>query len=350
MRQLDATHISDFGAFLQAMEGLKLLHLGHRDADCDALACAYGMSCLLPGDVGFAQGLKTSAQDLARWLDICPLIDPDPRAYEFTIIYDTHSPSLLGVEVPERYALFDHHVPGGHRYSSFHNELSAEAAWSWVLPLESTCSILTELLAAHDLLSGRRMRIALAAGLVTDTAWLDLANGAALRRLATLLEGADLYLEDVFMAIDSPSRRASRRSAVLASLRAAHETNIGPWTTLSAMTDSHDHGFAVASALRRLGADVCAVAFPKEAQSMAMMECYAAVSHTIGIDLSQVAADLASLVDASENWGTRHFGRIVAPMPADELLNLCVAALVEALGSGVRERDNAAGRRSGEAF
>jgi nanoRNase/pAp phosphatase (c-di-AMP/oligoRNAs hydrolase) len=350
MRELDSAHVSDFGAFLQAMEGQSLLHLGHKDADCDALASAYAMSCLLPGDVGFAQGLKTSAQDLARWLDFCPLIDPDPGAYDFTIIYDTHSPSLLGLAVPERYALFDHHVPGGHRYSDFQNELRAEAAWSWVLPLESTCSILAELLAANNLLLDRRMRIALAAGLVTDTAWLDLANGAALRRLATILEGADLYLEDVFMAIDSPLRRVSRRSAVLKSLRDAQETTIGPWSTLSAVTDSHDHGFAVASAFRRLGADVCAVAFPKEGRSMAMVECYSALSETMGIDLRQLAGDLADLLDASESWGTRCFGRIIAQMPPDELLDLCVTAVGEALRNSARERGHATGRRSDEAF
>ena len=172
MRGLDSAHFGDFGAFLRAMEGLKLLHLGHKDADCDALGSAYAMSCLLPGDVGFALGLKTSAQDLARWLEVRPITDPDPEAYDFTIIYDTHSANLLGLEVPERYALFDHHVPGGHRYSDFHNELQANAVWSWVLPLESTCSILGQLLDAHGLLSSRRMRIALAAGLVTDTAWL----------------------------------------------------------------------------------------------------------------------------------------------------------------------------------
>ena len=35
---------SDFPAFLNAMTGLRLLHMGHRDADCDALGSAYAMS------------------------------------------------------------------------------------------------------------------------------------------------------------------------------------------------------------------------------------------------------------------------------------------------------------------
>jgi len=331
MRELDPVHAQGFREFLQAMEGLRLLYVGHKDADCDALASAYTMSCLLPGDVGFAQGLKTSAHDLAEWLECSPLIDPDPAAYDFTIICDTNSPALLGLTVPERYALFDHHVPGGHRYSDFRNELVGGAAWSWVIPLESTCSVLAELFAQHGVPLTRKMQIALAAGIVTDTAWLEMANGAALRRLAAILEPADFFLEDVFQAIDTPYRRASRRSAVLTAMRTVRETIVGQWGIFAAQTDSHDHGFAVASALRRLGGDVCAVAFPKEEQTMAMIECGSALAEQTGIDLSSLVGDVAQLVNASDSWGTRLFGRIIAPVAPSDLLNLCVAAARQAL-------------------
>ena len=79
MTELNSGPGQDFDEFLQAMDGLRLLHLGHKDADCDALASAYAMSCVLPGDVGFAKGLKTSAQDLAEWLEFSPLSTRIPR-------------------------------------------------------------------------------------------------------------------------------------------------------------------------------------------------------------------------------------------------------------------------------
>ena len=325
----------DFGEFLHVMDGQRLLHLGQKDADCDALASAYAMSCVLPGDVGFAQGLKTSAQDLAAWLECAPQIDPDPTGYDYVIIYDTNSPKLLGLPVPERFALFDHHLPGGHRYSDSYNQLMADAEWSWVKPLESTCSILAELFAQHNVASTRRMRVSLAAGIVTDTAWLEMANGPALRRLAGVLEPSDLYLEDVFQAIDTPQRRGSRRSAVLEALRSVRETIAGPWCILAAETDSHDHGFALSSALRRLGGDVCAVAFPKEGRSMVMVECGSVLTERTGIGLSKLMADIASSVNAGDTWGTRIFGRIIAPVPQQELLDRCVTAVKQALeGSG----------------
>ena len=227
--------------------------------------------------------------------------------------------------------MFDHHLPGGHRYSDFHNQLIADALWSWVWPLESTCSVLAELFAGYGVPTTRRMQIALAAGIVTDTAWLEMANGAALCRLGAVLEPSGLFLEDVFQAIDAPNRRANRRTAVLAALRSVHETVVGCWDILATETDSHDHGFAVGSALRRLGGDVCAVAFPKDEQTMVMMECGSNLTETTGINLRQLMDEVAQVVNASDTWGTRIFGRIVAPLSPSELLDHCVAAVGQAL-------------------
>ena len=58
--------MDDFHAFIEAMRGKRLLHLGHKDADCDAVGSAYALSCILPGDIGFANGLKTTSRDLAK--------------------------------------------------------------------------------------------------------------------------------------------------------------------------------------------------------------------------------------------------------------------------------------------
>jgi phosphoesterase RecJ-like protein len=322
---------SDFPAFLEAMRGRRLLHLGHKDADCDALGSAYALSCVLPGDVGFAQGLKVSAQDLAEWLSFSPVIDPDPAQYDYLVIHDTHSAELLGYEVPARYALFDHHVRGGHRFSDFDSQLAAGAEWAWVRPIESTCSIVGDLMVAHGLPITREMGVALAAGILTDTYWLRLADSAALRRLAAVLERADLYVEDVMGAIDSPGRRRRRRQAVLAALRGVQETVVGDWSVLAAETDSHDHGFSVSGALGRLGGDVRVVAFPKGEAAMVMVECDGDLVTRTGIDLSGVAAEVARHFRSDDTWGTRMWGRAVAPVPQDRLLAQALAAVTDAL-------------------
>jgi hypothetical protein len=233
--------------------------------------------------------------------------------------------------LPTRYALFDHHVPGGHRYSSFRNVLGDGAEWHWVRPVESTCSLLVELFEEHAVPVGRETAVALAAGILTDTWWLDLADAAALRRLARVLEWGDLYIEDVMSAVDSQARRAARRTAVLAALRDVHETIADRWSVLSAQTDSLGHGFGVTAALRRLGGDVALVAFPKDGESMVMWECWANVVERTDLDLSAVAARVAETLGTGHTWGTRMFGRIIAPVAQSELLAKCIEMVVDGL-------------------
>jgi len=322
---------SDFAAFAREMRGKRPLYLGHRDADCDALGSAYALSRVLPGDIGCAEGLKASARDLAAWLGLKPLLDPDPTAYDYTVICDTPTADLLGVPRPAQYALFDHHVPGGHRYSDPQSELVADAAWAWVAPFESTCSVVAEQLLAHGIPIERGVAVALAAGMVTDTGWLALANAGTFRRLADVLAPCDLYLEDVLAAIDAPNRRAARRSAVLAALHTVQETRVGRWSILAARTDSHDHGFAVAAALRRLGADVSVVAFPKEGAAMVMAECGPGPIERAALALGAIAGAVARQTSAEEMWGSPLFGRVIADVEEDALLGTYLGEIVGAL-------------------
>jgi hypothetical protein len=321
----------NFSEFLTVMRGKRLLHLGHKEADCDALGSAYAMSCVLSGDLGFAGGLKATAQDLADHIGIQVLTDPDPGTYDCTIIYDTYSAHLLGLPLPDRFALFDHHEPGGHRFSRLNSKLAGSAEWAFVQPVESTCSLLVDLFLEHGVTITPDMALALAAGIVTDTIWLRNADAAALRRLAVLLEAADLYVEGVLAVVDGAGRKSARRPVVLDAIHGLQEHNSGGWSILSAETDSLDYGFAVTEALNHLGGDVCVVAFPRNGYAMVMAECRASLVEHIGIDLAGLMKEVAPVVSARETWGTRELGRIVAPAPVSQLLDVCVNSISEAL-------------------
>jgi nanoRNase/pAp phosphatase (c-di-AMP/oligoRNAs hydrolase) len=311
------------------MRGKRLLHLGHKDADCDALGSAFAMSRFLPGDVGFAEGLKTPAQDLADHIGLEYIIDPDPDDYEFAIIYDTISLSLLGLPLPASYALFDHHEPGGHRFASFHNELAEGADWAFVIPVESTCSLLVDLFQEQGMEIDRTVALALAAGIITDTSWLRRASGPALRRLATVLESGGLYLEDVIAVVDSPSRRAERRAVLLDAIGGMEMRNCSGWCILAAETESIDHAFALTEALTHLGGDVRIVSFPRGESSMLIAECSAAMVEHLSVDLLWLMGVIAGKVGAKETWGTPALGRIIASIPARELLAVCVDIFVD---------------------
>ena len=322
---------ASFVDLIASLAGKRVLHMGHSDADCDALGSAYALSCILPGELYFAKGLKVSAQDLADWLGIQPLTEVDPADFDYTIIYDTISVDLLGMTPPAHYALIDHHSPGGHRFADFHNELAEDAEWCWLRPREATCSVLVELFQYNGIPLTKKMAVALAAGIVTDTAWLQVADAGALRRLSWVLDAADLYLEDVYEAIDSRERRARRRRAVLAALDTVEETWFDGLAVVSARTTSHENGFAVSSALAHLGADIRVVAFPRRDESMVMIECDGYLVERRGIDMLAVAGELAQEVGASDQWGTLMFGRVVAPASEETLIERAVELIGQAL-------------------
>ena len=323
----------DFLEFLEAMRGRRLLHVAHRDADCDALGSAYALSRLLPGDVGAAQGLKASARDLAEALGFTPLLDPNPAAYDYTIIYDTPSLDLLGLPLPARYALFDHHTTRWfhHGEHDFHSELAEGAEWAWVEPRAATSAILVDLLVAHELPISRKMGRALGAGIVTDTEWLKFAGPGCLRSLAALLEAAGIRMEDVLAAVDGPRRSAARRTAALAALRGVQEQRVGAGSLLVTATDSHDHGFVVIAALLRLGGDLAVVSFPKDERSMVMVESTPTLAAQAGLDLEVVAREVAESAGGGETWGTPTTGRVIAGLDEGALRALTVQHIVNAL-------------------
>ncbi|MEW5869805.1 MAG: hypothetical protein AB1894_11060 [Chloroflexota bacterium] len=323
----------NFPRFIASMQGKRLLHLGHKDADCDALGSAYALSRVLPGAVGCAAGLKDNARDLAAWLDLDVHLDPDPAAYDYTILHDLLKPDLLGMPLPRRYALFDHHEPGGHRNSSLRNGLSEHAEWAWVRPLESSCSLLIDLFQAHAVPIDRKMAVALAAGLLTDTGYLSRAHGPALRRLGRILEPVGLYVEDVLAIIAGPARRASARPSVLAALHNLREHPCRDWNILVAQTDTREHAFTLLDLLTQLGSDVNVIGFPQGAHAMVVSECRQALVDQAGLDLAGLMAHLGQSVAAQETWGTRSQGRIIAPLPVAQATQLCVDSIAQALAN-----------------
>lgn len=332
----DLPPVDKFRYFLEWVRGRHILHLGHQDADCDAVGSVFALSRVIPGDVGFARGLKTSAQDLADGLGLTYLLDPDPLAYDYVIIYDTPNLKQLALTLPPRFALFDHHVPGGHRYSNFQNDLQKDAEWVWIKPISSTCALLTELLTEAGITISREMSLALAAGMVTDTSWLTIANAPMLRHLALALEPNNLYLEDVYTLIDSPNRQAQRRAAVIRSLRHVTEQQINDLAILGTLTDSYDNGFTVSGALARLGAGIRLVAFPREekGRSQVMFECDGVLVERWGVDFAEWGRDIAAALPDNETWGTRAWGRVIAAIPPTQLLEITTHYIAEKLQEG----------------
>ncbi|MEJ2238886.1 MAG: hypothetical protein P8X82_11365, partial [Gemmatimonadales bacterium] len=193
----------------------------------------------------------------------------------------------------------------------------------------------------HGIQMDRKMATALAAGIITDTLLLRQANAAALRRLSTVLQIADLYVEDVIAVIDGPGQRETRRSQGLVALQGTREVVVNGWSILATEAASHDQGIIVVDALKRLGADVSLVSFPREDKAMVLAECDAAVVRGATLDLASLMAEAVPLIGAEDSWGTPAIGRIIAPTSPAELLSLCIELVAGSLRKSKRERRSA---------
>ena len=198
-------------------------------------------------------------------------------------------------------------------------------------PVESTCSLLVDLFQDHGVAIDQKMAVALAAGIVTDTLWLQYANAAALNRLATVLKIAGLYVEDIVAVVDGPRRRAARRPVVLDALHNMREKECGGWSILTAETNTHDNGFTVVDTLKQLGSDIAIVGFPKRDRAMVMVECNGEVVERAGLDMVGLMGKVARVVEAEDIWGTRALGRIIASTTVSKLVSLCIDVVAESL-------------------
>lgn len=69
---------------------------------------------------------------------------------------------------------------------------------------------------------------------------------------------------------------------------------------------------------------------------MVMVECDGEVVTRSGIDLASVAADVGRHFGSDDTWGTRMWGRVIAPVSRDRLLARAVAAVAGVLRDTVK--------------
>jgi hypothetical protein len=167
------------------------------------------------------------------------------------------------------------------------------------------------------------MGVALAAGIVTDTVRLRQANGSALRHLSIALDAAGMYVEDIWAVLENSAVRAARRPAILNSLHTIREVKHHGWSILVAEINSQDNAFVIMDTIIQLGWDIGLIGFPKGRGTMVISICNAELVFETEIDLGGWMKALVPEIGASEAWGTRAAGRIIAPLALDELLDQC---------------------------
>ncbi len=308
--------------------GSKLVAL-HPNSDPDALGCAIAI-CEVFDNVIIGQwdSLSKSAKRLAEHLEVKFDLNPDPGKFDTLVVLDTASPS----QVPALLAHLEHAIVIDHHTSSE----SWPTPYCWVDPdAASCCQMVAMLITKAGLEPTTRAKLALLAGIVTDTAHLRYADNGTFRVVADLTQGEDVAMVDVMSLLEDDVPDPSRRTAHLKGAQRMRFINHGKYIIASTVISAFEA--SVARKLLVLGADASFVASQNEAK----FRVSARMSRGLvmkGIYASTLLTELAGEVSA-EAGGHDGAAGMNGTGDAEAILNMCVSKLkqmLDAMGSRSR--------------
>jgi bifunctional oligoribonuclease and PAP phosphatase NrnA len=308
--------------FLQALEkmkGGKNLILCHDQADSDAVGAAYAISRFLDGDIGVPSCVAAHAQGLVRELGITMIVRPSVEQYEHVIIVDAaHAAQLTGC-LPAKYWLIDHHPANG---------LIEGAEGGLYDPVSSTCQLVYRLLREAGFLIDRKIALALAAGIMTDTIHFHKGDAESFRIFGELLACGKLTYEDI-KKLYLVDERQDRGAIIDAALR-ARKFVIGEYQILISEIERNIPTFA-ARALFDLGADISIVGYQQGEKVDLRVYLRQDLMEKEGLHAIDILRNL-SVTEDRKVWGYQHFAGYHGKGELDLLLQETLKQLEHYLG------------------
>lgn len=238
-----------------SIEGKRIILIGHRNSDPDAIASCVALSEILErfggrSRIGAPQSISKAAKILLERYELEVDIDPNTSSFDVCILVDTASleqVSPIKLEC-ESIWLIDHHSEAPAR----------ESVDVFIAEDRSSCSELVyEIARILGVELSKRSAELLVHGILADTASLRYASPATLRTLADILEKYGLELSSFMRYQEHPQIDISQR---IAQLKAAKRIDIYRVEDfLVAITSVSAFEAAAARSLLSLGADLAIV-------------------------------------------------------------------------------------------
>jgi phosphoesterase RecJ-like protein len=279
-----------FSETIAKMKGARNLVLCHDQADSDAVGAAYALSRCIGADIGVPQAVATHTHKLVEELQANIIIGPDPSRYDHVVVVDAAAPVQLKGSMPERYWLIDHHPV---------NTLKEGALGGLYDPVSSTCQLVYRLLKELNAPFDRRIGMALAAGIMTDTINFHKGDPEAFRAFGEILEICNLTYEEV-QRLYIVDERKDRGAICQAALNAKKYT-FGGYHVLVTEIDANIPTFA-ARALFDLGADVSVVGFAKGGEVEIRMYLRQELAETYQLDAAELFRTMPGMGNGT-SWG-----------------------------------------------
>ncbi len=237
--------------------------LCHRAPDVDTAGSAIALAAALEGmgkkvvihaDLPIRDQVKHFMSVLGRSFD-----KPDYDA-DCIVVVDTNSPTLVDLEsvkrAPGRKVIIDHHALKPGIADAFDEMIIDEVA-------VSATQIVYHLLKEWGIKLDRQMALAIASGMVTDSAGFSIATTSFFRDLAAILEEGGLEFEEILDSISVPRDRSEK----IARLKGAQRLEFvreGDYIISVSRVSSFES--SVAKSLLYLGADVSFVGAAKDGE------------------------------------------------------------------------------------
>lgn len=322
--------VSAQAAALEALRAGSLLHLMHVNADCDCIGSAFALQAAFGGTVGAPGGVSAPGRRLAARLGLEVDEHPDPSAHGQSVVLDCSTRVQLGPlagKVP-RPVLFDHHAYGD--------------AWEEAVAVvrdpgrSSTCEVVLRFLQDAGVPLTREMALALATGIVSDSASFRFANEDTFRAMADLCAVGGFTLQDIHALLEETEEGDdySRRMANLKAGQRAYVEDVRGY--LLAISEVGAHEASASKGLVRLGADCAFVAAERDGAIRVSARGSQALTEA-GVNLGHLVNAVATRLGVS---GGGHAGSAGMNGPADpqEALAALHHALQEALTGKRRVR------------
>lgn len=297
----------------------KILYLGHRNADPDAIGSGFALQQAFGGTLGAVEGVSKAGRALASAVGAELFLDPPFDDFDLVVVVDASVRLQLRHVQLSRYAVVDHHLDRG---------MLDGAEFYIQRPVNSTSEIVWKILKYAGAAVSPQMALGLLAGIISDTGRFRRGSVGSFMAAAELLDAGGIDYEDALDVLSIPTDISQRIATLRAASRMEME-RIDNWVI--ATTDINSFEGSSAMALVELGADIAFAAGKHEGISRVSGRASREAVRA-GINLARILAEVAE-AHGGEGGGHKAAAAMEAPGEAKILLAECRKKVAESLKS-----------------
>ncbi len=285
--------MKEFIRFIREIKDKRPTILIHDDSDADALGAGYVLSRLTGGQIVVPKNVSEHGQELMDEIGFTVNYGPADLSGAKIVIADTADKQQLPDIQLGKYAVIDHHP---------NNKLLEEAEAYYHEKTDSTCQMIYQVLREMEFPIDEKIALAMSAGILGDTIYLEKAKNETIIILGKILEEGAINFKKALEVLRI-SRKLSRETKLKAAINA--ELFWFKDKLLVFTRTSPDYVYYVAMMLIELGADI-AMVFSQEGEDISI-RLVQSPTYQEEIDLLEIMKKGIGDSKVENLWGDENF-------------------------------------------